>query len=74
LRQLLVDEHWSRGLRIEEHVVHAARGRPGFIMRCIELAIEDKYWKERRLLVNTLCSDAEVATRGLGAAAPNAVT
>ncbi len=65
LRQLLSDESWSDVPEIQEHVVRAAKGRPGFIVHCIELAARDDYWKQRRLLVNTLCSHAEVATRGL---------
>lgn len=68
LRRLL-DERWTAlGLKpLDGHVAHtlvaAARGRPGWIMKCTQLACEPRYWCARGPLVTVLCVDAEVATR-----------
>ena len=65
LNRLLQDESWSHELRARKLVLRAARGRPGFIVHCIQLAALREYWQEGRLLVNTLCTDAEAMTRGI---------
>ncbi len=65
LQQLLQDERWFLGPRTRELVLHASRGRPSFIIQCIQLATQREYWKDGRLLVNTLCTDAEMITRGM---------
>lgn len=49
--------------RIEQKLLEAARGRPGWIVKCIELACESRYWCEHGLLVSALCVDTEVAVR-----------
>lgn len=43
--------------------VAAARGRPGWIIECTELARMPRYWCERGLLVSVLCIDTEAAVR-----------
>ena len=68
LRRLL-DER-CRGLRLppfNERVAHtlveAARGRPGWIVKCTDLARESRYWCEHGPLVSVMCVDAEAAVR-----------
>lgn len=48
---------------IEQKLLGAARGRPGWIIKCLELACESRYWCEHGLLVSTLCVDTEAAVR-----------
>lgn len=48
---------------LERQLLEAARGRPGWIVKCAELACEPRYWSERGLLVSTLCVDTEAAVR-----------
>jgi hypothetical protein len=48
---------------IEQKLLESARGRPGWIVKCMELACEPRYWCEHGLLVSTLCGDTEAAVR-----------
>jgi hypothetical protein len=48
---------------IEQKLLESARGRPGWIVKCMELACEPRYWCEHGLLVSTLCVDTEAAVR-----------
>ena len=48
---------------LERQLLEAARGRPGWIVKCAELACEPGYWSEHGLLVATLCVDTEAAVR-----------
>jgi hypothetical protein len=48
---------------IERKIVHAARGRPGWILRCAELAAHPQYWQGGQLFVTLLCTDTELALR-----------
>jgi hypothetical protein len=48
---------------VEQKLLEAARGRPGWIVKCAELASDSRYWSEHGLLVSTLCVDAEAAVR-----------
>jgi hypothetical protein len=48
---------------VEQKLLEAARGRPGWIVKCTELACEPRYWCEHGLLVSTLCIDTEAAVR-----------
>lgn len=48
---------------IEQKLLESARGRPGWIVKCMELACEHRYWCEHGLLVATLCVDTEAAVR-----------
>ena len=43
--------------------VEAARGRPGWIMKCSELAREQRYWCAYGPLVSVLCVDTEAEVR-----------
>ena len=68
LRRLL--DQRCRALRLpsfNEHVAHklveAARGRPGWIVKCTDLARESRYWCEHGPLVSVMCIDAEAAVR-----------
>jgi energy-coupling factor transporter ATP-binding protein EcfA2 len=47
----------------EHHLANRARGRPGWIVRCTELASEACYWRSDRLLLSVLTTDTEVAVR-----------
>lgn len=70
-RQLrgLLAERWSalRLPALDEDVVRAlvdaARGRPGWIGTCVELACEPRYWCMHGPLVSVLCVDTEAAVR-----------
>jgi hypothetical protein len=48
---------------IEQKLLESARGRPGWIVKCMELASEPRYWCEHGLLVSTLCVDTDAAVR-----------
>lgn len=48
---------------LEQKLLEAARGRPGWIVKCAELACEPRYWCEHGLLVTALCVDTEAAVR-----------
>lgn len=68
LRRLLYTRTGGFGLlplapRLEQKLLQAARGRPGWIVKCAELAREPRYWCEHGLLVSTLCVDTEAAVR-----------
>ncbi len=47
----------------EQRLVAAAKGRPGWIVQCTDLAREERYWHERRLFLTVLCTDTETAVR-----------
>jgi hypothetical protein len=49
--------------RVRTALVAAARGRPGWIVTCTELARQSRYWSERGLLVSVLSVDTEAAVR-----------
>lgn len=51
------------GSPVEQKLLRAARGRPGWIVKCTELACEPRYWCEHGLLVSALCVDTEAAVR-----------
>jgi hypothetical protein len=68
LRRLLYTLTGGLGLpplapSLEEKLLRAARGRPGWIVKCVELACEPRYWCEHGLLVTALCVDTEAAVR-----------
>jgi hypothetical protein len=68
LRRLLYTLTGGLGLppmasRVEQKLLDAARGRPGWIVKCTELACESRYWCEHGLLVTALCVDTEAAVR-----------
>ena len=48
---------------IEQKLLEAARGRPGWVVKCAEFACDSRYWCERGLLVSALCVDTEAAVR-----------
>lgn len=51
------------GPAAEQRLIEAARGRPGWIVKCTELAREARYWCDHGLLVTVLCVDTEAAVR-----------
>lgn len=68
LRRLLYEPRGGLALpplapSIVRELVQAARGRPGWIVKCTELARESRYWCKHGLLVRTLCVDTEAAVR-----------
>jgi hypothetical protein len=68
LRRLLYTLTGGLGLpplapRLEQKLLEAAQGRPGWIVKCAELACEPRYWCEHGLLVSALCVDTEAAVR-----------
>jgi predicted ATPase len=48
---------------VERTLLDAARGRPGWIVKCAELACDSRYWCEHGPLVSALCVDTEAAVR-----------
>lgn len=69
MRSLWLEERIRRDLpdlplRAERQLMHAAEGRPGWLVQCAALAERSRYWREGQLaLVNLLCSDTEIAVR-----------
>ena len=49
--------------RVAHKLVEAALGRPGWIVKCVDLAQESRYWCEHGPLVSVMCVDAEAAVR-----------
>jgi len=50
--------------RNQEHqILRAARGRPGWIVQCAQLIVEERYWQEETLRASLLCVDTEIALR-----------
>jgi hypothetical protein len=73
LRRLLVSQWGTCGLpaidqRITRHLIHAARGRVGWLTDCVRRLQMPDYWSGSRLRVGGLCIDTEIAIRegGLG--------
>ena len=68
LRRLL-DERCRRlrllpfNAHVARRLVEAARGRPGWVVKCTDLARESRYWCEHGPLVSVICVDAEAAVR-----------
>jgi len=68
LRQLLrsscADRHLPLpGPQVERRLLRAARGRPGWILQCVQLQTREQYWHDDRLCVALLCTDSEIALR-----------
>lgn len=69
MRSVWLEERMRRGLpnldlRTERQLMHAAEGRPGWLVQCAALAERAHYWREKQLaLVNLLCADTEIAVR-----------
>lgn len=68
LRKLLLARQTEFGLSeidasARARFLAAARGRPGWIIECTELARLSRYWCEHGLLVSVLCIDTETAVR-----------
>lgn len=68
LRRMFYSRCRSLGLPLiditaEQRLLKAARGRPGWIVKCAELARESRYWCEHGLLLSVLCVDTEAAVR-----------
>jgi len=49
----------------ERQLVRVARGRPGWILKCVELQTQGHYWQGEQLFVSVLSSDTEIALRQL---------
>ena len=47
----------------QDKLVAAARGRPGWIVKCTDLARQSRYWCEHGPLLSVICVDTEVAVR-----------
>jgi hypothetical protein len=47
----------------ERRLLRAARGRPGWIVRCAQLLAHRRYWRHGTLYVSVLCTDTEIALR-----------
>ncbi len=47
----------------QQRLLGAAKGRPGWIVQCTELARDGRYWSGQKLFLTVLCTDTEVAVR-----------
>jgi energy-coupling factor transporter ATP-binding protein EcfA2 len=47
----------------EQQLVRAAHGRPGWILKCVELLAQGDYWQGPQLFVSAVSSDTENALR-----------
>jgi len=47
----------------ELRLLHAARGRPGWIMQCTALGCDARYWNKGRLFLTVLCTDTDAMVR-----------
>lgn len=47
----------------EQQLVRAARGRPGWILKCVELLAQGEYWQGTQLFVSAVSSDTENVLR-----------
>jgi len=70
LRRLLITESERTGAALPgprelRYLVQAARGRPGWIMQCAQRLRQPDYWHAGALYTHVLCSDVEIALRGV---------
>jgi hypothetical protein len=67
LRTLLQSQCAQRALSVEpeaeRQLVHAAQGRPGWIVLCTTLMTEARYWHDGHLYSTLLCTDTEIMLR-----------
>jgi predicted ATPase len=68
LHQLLTSALHAGGLpdleqRFAQQIAHAARGRIGWLVECIERMHAEEYWRDGRLHLAALCTDTEIALR-----------
>jgi len=47
----------------ERQILQAARGRPGWIVQCAHLIVEERYWRDEVLQASLLCVDTEITLR-----------
>lgn len=47
----------------ERQIIHATRGRPGWVMQCSRLIAHNRYWRDQMLYASVLCTDTEIALR-----------
>jgi hypothetical protein len=68
LRRLLYARTRGLGLppvapSVAQQLLEAARGRPGWIVKCAQLAADSRYWSGHGLLTSALSVDTEAAVR-----------
>jgi energy-coupling factor transporter ATP-binding protein EcfA2 len=65
LLQTCRNKHHLRALtpEVESSLIRAARGRPGWILQCIDLELTGSYWRREQLRVSGLSEDTEAALR-----------
>jgi energy-coupling factor transporter ATP-binding protein EcfA2 len=68
LRKLFIDRCAGQAVPAvapgeERRIVRAARGRPGWILECVRLLTQARYWRDGVLHVSTLCVDTEIKLR-----------
>ena len=62
LRQRAVELHLpALDTESARRLVRAAEGRPGWILKCLELQAETRYWQGEQLFASLLCTDTEAA-------------
>jgi len=68
LQQMLTSAVHGGGLpklepKVAQQIVHAARGRIGWLVECLKRIRADEYWRDGRLHLSALCTDTEIALR-----------
>jgi predicted ATPase len=63
LRSRCAEHRLSVGREMEQQILRAARGRPGWIVQCTTLMPQNRYWHEGKLYPTLLCTDTEITLR-----------
>jgi energy-coupling factor transporter ATP-binding protein EcfA2 len=58
-------EHSYPGRAIVSRLIRAARGRPGWIVVCADLAADPQYWRADAMMVQSLALDTELRLRAV---------
>lgn len=64
LRQRAVELHLpTLDTETARRLVRAAEGRPGWILKCLELQSDTRYWQGEQLFASLVCTDTDAALR-----------
>jgi energy-coupling factor transporter ATP-binding protein EcfA2 len=63
LRSRCAEHRLLVGRKMEGQILHAAQGRPGWIVQCTTLIPQTRYWHEGQLYPTLLCTDTEIMLR-----------
>jgi plasmid stability protein len=63
LRSRCAEHHLSVELDMERQILRAAQGRPGWVIQCMTLILQSRYWHDGQLYPTLLCTDTEITLR-----------